>query len=71
MFSHDVALFWLVENGGVSSPAEYLTDQLYPLTIDLQAFRKRHICISIVWDLVCRQHNFVCDTSSTAWSFLP
>lgn len=67
MFLRDAALFWLVYPGrewwpllpcGIS-----VTDQLYPLTIDLQAFRKRHICISIVWDLVCRQQNFVCDTS--------
>lgn len=56
----------------VSPPLWNICDRpAVSLTIDLQAFTKRHICIFIVWDLVCRQQNFVCDTNRTEWRFSP
>lgn len=49
-----------------------VTEQLYPLTIDPQRFRKRDICIFIVQELVWRQCNshFVCHIEQREARFL-
>lgn len=76
MFLDELASVWLVyprrERWRLLPCGISVTDQLYPLTMDLQRFRKEHICISIVQEFVWRQRNshFVCHTEQREGRFL-